>query len=141
MKRHGMNLNAYLCEKASLESLCTRWFQRMYGKDKTWRQFVCVSLLSYVRLFATLWTVLSLRDFSSRNCHFSSMGVFPTQALNLSLLCRPALQVNLWPTETIREAHGEQSKDPGHQGLARRRDELPKHRWFLGAMKLFCLIL
>ena len=51
--------------------------------------------LSRVQLFATPWTVatrlLCPQDSSDKNtgvgCHFLLQGIFPTQGLNLSLLC------------------------------------------------------
>ena len=56
---------------------------------------VKVKLLSRVRLFATPWTVAyqapRSMGFSSKHtgvgCHFLLQGIFPTQGLNLDLLC------------------------------------------------------
>ena len=59
--------------------------------------FVCVyaSSLSLVQLFATSWTVThqsplimgSFRQEYWMGCHFLLQGIFPTQGLNLHLLC------------------------------------------------------
>ena len=55
---------------------------------------VCVQSLSYVQLFATLWTVPSRLlcpwDFSGKNTgvgsHFLLQGIFPTQIKPMSLV-------------------------------------------------------
>ena len=55
---------------------------------------ICCCSLSHVQLFAALWTVAHElpcpRDFPGKNTgvgHFHLQGIFPTQGLNLCLLC------------------------------------------------------
>ena len=54
---------------------------------------VCAQLLSFVRLFETLWSIVCqiyVCDFPGRNtgggCHFLLQGIFPTQGSNTGLL-------------------------------------------------------
>ena len=59
------------------------------------RTYVHTYVLSYVRLFATPWTVACQAphpwEFPGKNtrvdCHFLLQGIFPTQGLNPCLLC------------------------------------------------------
>ena len=59
-------------------------------------EFVCVCVLSHVKLFATLWTLAHQTPLSMgfsrqeywRGLLFLPQEIFPTQGLNLRLLCR-----------------------------------------------------
>ena len=52
---------------------------------------VCVCMLSHVQLFATPWPAAYPWNFPGKDtrvgCHFLLQGIFPTQGLNLHLLC------------------------------------------------------
>lgn len=121
MKRHGMNLNAYCyVKKASLESLCTRWFQRHVILEKTelgGSLYVC----SRVQLCLTLCNTSDCTPPEISQAEIaisSSMGVFPTQALNLSLLCRLHCR---WTFDPLNHQGSpwRQSKDPWSPGISK----------------------
>ena len=126
MERHGINLNAYCyVKKASLESLCTRWFQWHAILEKAKLEgnlYVC----SCAQLCPTLCNPLDctppgISQAEMGDCHFLLHGVFPTQALNLSLLCHRHCR---WTFEALtcfphQGSPWRQSKDPWSPGFSK----------------------
>ena len=121
MKRHGINLKAYCyVKKASLESLCTRWFQQHAILEKA-KLGGSLCVCSSAQLCPTPCNPLDctppgISQAEVGNCHFLLHGVFPTQALNLSPVS-PALQVNLWPAEPSGKPM--EAKDPWSPGISK----------------------
>ena len=103
---------------------------------------MCVHVLSYVRLFATLWTVPH-QGFLKQKWEIaisSSMGSFqPKHWTWVSCVaCIAGEPLTRW---TIREAHGGSQRIHGHQGLAKKEGWIIKAQMISRAMKLFCMIL
>ena len=85
--------------RGTIKPTSQSWFPRKAEQGSPCMKFlslcVCSCVLSHVQLFATLWTVarqaLLSRRFSRQGywsgCHFFHQGMFPTQGLNLCLLC------------------------------------------------------
>lgn len=101
---------------------------------------MCAHVLSYVRLFATLWTV-PLQGFLKQKLPFpppwgSSQPKHWTWVSCVA--CIAGEPLTRW---TIREAHGGSQRIHGHQGLAKKEGWITKAQMISRAMKLFCLIL
>jgi len=138
-------------KKVTAES---RWLNDNY------REFV-LSYLSHVQLFETLWTVACQAPLSmefSRHIYWSGLpypppGIFPTQGLNLCLLCLLHWHVGcffffFFTTSATWEAHREFNKLNFQSKLGGTRDLFADCRYFKqlcntaeneAAYKIMCL--
>ena len=83
-----------------------------YSSNKKYDFTVCSQLLCHIWLFATPWTVVHYEPLpwhspgknTGVGCHSLLQGIFPTQGLNLCLLCLLHWQVDSLPLYHLRSS-------------------------------------